>query len=514
MKFSDNLQKLRKEAKLSQEALAEKLGVTRQSVSKWESGASYPEMDKLISMCSIFDCSMDYLLNGTEKEKKEKEEKSSVTVNDVVNEFASGASKTVSMLSKMNAKGIIKFILEIIVILFIILLFKIPVEMLEQFGTSIFDNLGGVGDVLSTLWTVFIELAYLILAVLFFVTIYKTRYLDNYKETKTDTNIEKEETTEEIKDDDKNLSTIEDKQIVHENKNNGGIISLLASILMVFIKFIVACILIGFAMECMFAIIVFAFSVILFIDGVHLFGPVIGLLGLVIFSIIICELLFNFIADRKTNLKRLFINFVISFLLMGFGISMSLFAFSKFTYIDGLPERYKQETYTEEITMNDNLLFECYGSGNIEYVVDDSLNNIKVEYNSYKDLNKYKIVVFDNHIQLHDVNESINGSEIVKEIIRNLKNKKIYNYDVSMNRNLKVYANSKNIATLKQNTENYCTQIEEEENNDYYYEEEIDKLRDQNDELLSEIEEIKTQNEELKNSNKELIDRIKGVLNE
>jgi len=40
-------------------------------------------MDKLISMCSIFDCSMDYLLNGTEKEKKE--EKTQTTVDDIVN---------------------------------------------------------------------------------------------------------------------------------------------------------------------------------------------------------------------------------------------------------------------------------------------------------------------------------------------------------------------------------------------------------------------------------------------
>ena len=46
MKFGDNLKKLRKTKKLSQEDLAEKLNVSRQSVSKWETGDAYPEMNK------------------------------------------------------------------------------------------------------------------------------------------------------------------------------------------------------------------------------------------------------------------------------------------------------------------------------------------------------------------------------------------------------------------------------------------------------------------------------------
>ncbi len=520
MKFSDNLQKLRKEAKLSQEALAEKLGVTRQSVSKWESGSSYPEMDKLISMCSIFDCSMDYLLNGTEKEKKE--EKTQTTVDDIVNEFVVGASKTVNMLSRMDAKGIIKFILELIIILFIILLFKIPVEILNQFGESIFNNLGGVGDVLSTLWTVFIEIAYFILAVLFFITIYKTRYLDGYEEVKVINHVNKnssEENEDENKfsttenDNENNLPVMENKNVI-KHENNGGIISVLSSLLMVFIKFIVVCILIGFAMECMFAIVMFAFSVVLFIDGVHIFGPVIGLFGLVIFSIIICELLFNFVVNKKTNLKRLFINFVISFLLMGFGISMSIVAFSKFTYINGLPERYKPEVFTKEIDMNNDLNFECYGFETIDYIPDESLNNIKIEIAGYKDFNNYQVYVLNNHIQLHNELNTINGSEHVKEIIRNLKNKKIYNYDNTLDRNIKVYANSKNIEILKQNSENYCKQIDKEDSMIESYENEINQIREENDELSSKIYDLEYEKEELKEKNNELREKIKGILEE
>lgn len=64
MGFSENLQNLRKIKNMSQEQLAEKLEVSRQAVSKWESGNGYPETEKLISICEIFDCSMDSLVKG------------------------------------------------------------------------------------------------------------------------------------------------------------------------------------------------------------------------------------------------------------------------------------------------------------------------------------------------------------------------------------------------------------------------------------------------------------------
>ena len=62
MDFSEKLMHLRKQAGLSQEQLADRLGVTRQSVSKWESGTAFPELIKLISLSELFDVSVDYLL--------------------------------------------------------------------------------------------------------------------------------------------------------------------------------------------------------------------------------------------------------------------------------------------------------------------------------------------------------------------------------------------------------------------------------------------------------------------
>ncbi len=64
MNFSENLQVLRKTNGISQEQLAERLDVSRQAVSKWETDGGYPEMDKIIQLCDIFGVTMDELIKG------------------------------------------------------------------------------------------------------------------------------------------------------------------------------------------------------------------------------------------------------------------------------------------------------------------------------------------------------------------------------------------------------------------------------------------------------------------
>ncbi len=64
MNFAENLQYLRKQKDITQEQLAERLEVSRQSVSKWESGQSYPEMEKLLQICGMFHCNLDTLMRG------------------------------------------------------------------------------------------------------------------------------------------------------------------------------------------------------------------------------------------------------------------------------------------------------------------------------------------------------------------------------------------------------------------------------------------------------------------
>ena len=64
MSFRDNLQHLRATRNMTQEQLAMLVGVSRQSVTKWEAEKAYPEMDKLLKLCQIFDCTLDDLVQG------------------------------------------------------------------------------------------------------------------------------------------------------------------------------------------------------------------------------------------------------------------------------------------------------------------------------------------------------------------------------------------------------------------------------------------------------------------
>ncbi len=77
MDISERLQELRKKEGYSQEQVAEMLGLSRQAISKWESGQGKPEIDNIIKLTEIYHVSADYILLGTEKvsvpvpEKKE-----------------------------------------------------------------------------------------------------------------------------------------------------------------------------------------------------------------------------------------------------------------------------------------------------------------------------------------------------------------------------------------------------------------------------------------------------------
>ena len=77
MTFSDKLIALRRKAGWSQEELAERLNVSRQSVSKWESAQSMPDIDKIVQLSSLFSVTTDYLLKDGQAEPEYTEDDTS-----------------------------------------------------------------------------------------------------------------------------------------------------------------------------------------------------------------------------------------------------------------------------------------------------------------------------------------------------------------------------------------------------------------------------------------------------
>lgn len=88
MDIGERLQELRKKAGYSQEQVAEMLGISRQAISKWESGQGKPEIDNIIKLMKLYQVSADYLLLGAENipappapAKKERDPETKKTIN-------------------------------------------------------------------------------------------------------------------------------------------------------------------------------------------------------------------------------------------------------------------------------------------------------------------------------------------------------------------------------------------------------------------------------------------------
>ena len=104
MTLGEKIAKQRKELNYTQEQLADVLGVSRQSISKWESDIAYPETDKLIELGKLFDCSMDYLL------KEDVIEKNGAQASGFTEKVEEISRKVMTEKNKEKAKKILKII--------------------------------------------------------------------------------------------------------------------------------------------------------------------------------------------------------------------------------------------------------------------------------------------------------------------------------------------------------------------------------------------------------------------
>lgn len=94
MKFQEKLEGLRKNKGMSQEKLAEKIGISRQAVAKWEVGQSYPDVDNLIMLSDLFGVSIDKLVKDVSDDSCIYEEsKQQDTINEQITDFLCRAKK-------------------------------------------------------------------------------------------------------------------------------------------------------------------------------------------------------------------------------------------------------------------------------------------------------------------------------------------------------------------------------------------------------------------------------------
>ena len=112
MSIAERILALRKSKGMSQEQLAESVGVSRQAVSKWESEQASPDPEKIITLSEVFGVTTDYLLKGIEPEKEaeqkpeeKKTEDTHMTVGDVLDQ------KILTEQNKEKSKKLLKYVL-------------------------------------------------------------------------------------------------------------------------------------------------------------------------------------------------------------------------------------------------------------------------------------------------------------------------------------------------------------------------------------------------------------------
>lgn len=143
MKFGDNLKSLRKNKSISQEVLADKVGVSRQSVSKWEVGEAYPEMQNILALCTIFHCKINDLVNDAMVDIDSLDEETKMSIVKFKKDKQrkmKGLSKAIYILARIAKVGIsivaVCIILAMIAVPFMADKFSVNDNVVEVYGNS------------------------------------------------------------------------------------------------------------------------------------------------------------------------------------------------------------------------------------------------------------------------------------------------------------------------------------------------------------------------------------------
>ncbi len=475
--FAKNLKKIRKDNNLSQEQLAEELGVSRQAISKWESSIAYPEMDKIIALSNKFNLNIDDLLHNDIREIKGEEENKK-TLNKAIEDFLNFITNTINLFINMNFKSKIKCLLEQIMIIGILIFIS---AIIVYIGHTLFFNIFSflphnisyfLNNFLNSLLIIFCIIA----SIIIIVHVFKTRYLDYYDKLKQNIN-SKENVYQEEK---IVLNKKENKIIIRDPKHSEykfinslfkfiiGIIKFFALWLVLFLCFILIILLASFILTFLIAK-----------TGLFFLGLLIAILAATGLTIIILLIILNFIASRSNAKKKMIISFISLVIALGVGCGLTFIGTLNFEVLDVNETMLK--TQTIELAMQDNLFLNDFHQ-NVKYVEKD-IKSLKIEVQ----MNKYcQVKNLEYHQEITLITNCSKPFKLAKEVIKNLNNKKIVPLSSEI-QEIIIYASSENINKLKTNASNYYQKQQDYEEQVYNYENKIQEYEDKIYELNEQI---------------------------
>lgn len=445
MRFSDKLPKLRKDNNLSQEQLADKLGVSRQAVSKWESGSSYPDMEKILQMCKILNCHLEDLMDdGTIGNNST--QKSKFDINVIMKDFLDFITRAYNMFCSMKFKEKIKCIFEMALIAIVLIVVS----------KIIYSVLGDIIYGLIPIWGFWAFVSKIIFVILFaisfiiFIHLFKIRYLD-YFITVEDQNVTKKTIEEPVEKKENRYyeEKTREKIVIRDPKHSTSkFIEAIGRLLIAMIKVFVIFATIPI-------IILFILSVCVALAAVYhiLYGTIflfitIAIIGELLLLYDVIELIYNFIVDRQQHFKRIFILGIIGLVMCGAGLGLSICSYLNYEKVDDYDtNQYKVKE--ENIEMQDNLYI--IQNSECDYKIDNSVSDIQIKM-------KY-IDGFDISCEIQKVNNyeycyiyyDTDPISAYKILIQDLKEKKIRNYDKAKFIKIEVTTSQENYDKLQQN---------------------------------------------------------------
>lgn len=458
MRFCEKLAKERKKNNLSQEQFADKMKVSRQAVSKWELGSSYPDMDKIIQMCKILNCNLDDLLDDGVIETKEPSTK--INFNNYFSDFLKFITKVYNMFWSMKFKEKVKCVFELFIIF--IMLFILGMIIYSLVYGLILDNLLNIPVISIIVYNIIdplLIIALIVFGIMIFLHLFKIRYLD-YFITIEDNEVTEKQTEKALKEEKK----IDSKKYIVEQPKEKIVIrdpkhstfhffNALGKIILYIVKFFILLFMIPVLMFTVVLVALDAISLSMIGYGLLFLFVAIMILGCILLCYLIIYFVYNFIFSKKIKLKSTFIIFIIGLVLIGIGSGLTVIKFMDYDFEE--VASINLETKEEEIEMSNNLIIEDYdGYYNVDYIIDNSIENVKLKvtypkfseyYTSTETSDKYNLY----HIHFNEVS-LFNVYKIIKN---DLKNHKVRNYDNSYK--LEITISQENYEILKSNIEKY-----------------------------------------------------------
>jgi len=281
--------------------------------------------------------------------------------------------------NNLTVELIFEILIKVIILLILLAILRLPFELINHLGRSILNvSFYPLDEILIFIWSVILFLLYFVCCILIAIAMFK-QYFKNVEEKPIKKKVNNKKDLKEVK-------KIEIKEENNSIKNDNVTNAVGKVLKVIFQVFIVIVCLIPLWFSLLAILLVLILSIYYLFIGINTIGILISSIGLLILFSYTSSIFNNIAFNHK---KVHFAPFIVSLVFIAIGVLLTVDALLRINYIDEVPDgefNYKTEVF--ELTINK--LTEIDDYHNIEYIIDDSIedNKIKIEISHFEDMTK------------------------------------------------------------------------------------------------------------------------------